>query len=96
MGHGRLWIWEEDECRALREALKKLNEAAPKANRICQHHLAAAIGISASSVNAYLNGNRVLNSAFALGVQEVTGIPIRAFSERLAIEIEAAKALPQE
>jgi DNA-binding XRE family transcriptional regulator len=86
VGHG-LWIWEEDECLALRAVLAKHNADRPIAERITQRRIATELGVTPATINAYFGGRRALGIEVALAVLKLTGIPVEQFSQRLADEI---------
>ncbi|EMM9105135.1 cI repressor protein [Pseudomonas putida TRO1] len=96
MARENLWIWEEDERNALRKALDEFNQAASPADRITLRKLAEAMGVSTMTVSNYLTGKRPLTIAIALAFEEISGIPVRSFSDRLADEIEAAPHASQD
>lgn len=58
--------------------------------------LAEAMGVSTMTVSNYLTGKRPLTIAIALAFEEISGIPVRSFSDRLADEIEAAPHASQD
>ncbi|ANI33835.1 helix-turn-helix domain-containing protein [Pseudomonas monteilii] len=93
MNSDKLWPWEEAECVALYKALKDFNGSAPRAERITQHKLAEAMGVSTVTARRFLKGDRPLNTAIALAFQGLTGIPVRSFSPRLADDIEESRAV---
>ncbi|MCW2272409.1 helix-turn-helix domain-containing protein [Pseudomonas sp. JUb96] len=91
MDRENLWVWEEIECEALRKALKDFNDAAQRADRITRRKLANAMGVSPTTVNSFLNGSRPLTKSIAIAFQNISGVPVRSFSARLADEIDAAQ-----
>lgn len=82
-GHG-LWMWEEDECLALRRAIAKYNTNKPRAERLFRRHLADELGVSLNIIMAYIAGRKALDMGIAQAVHRLTGIPIQEFSPRLA------------
>ncbi len=91
MDRENLWVWEEAECEALRKALKDFNDAASRTDRITQRKLANVMGVSPTTVNSFLSGSRPLTKEIALAFQQLSGVPVRSFSVRLADEIDAAQ-----
>lgn len=81
-----LWVWEEDECLALRRALANYNASKPRAEHLIRRHLADELGVSLNTIGAYITGRKALNMDIAEAVHRLTGIPIQVFSPRLADE----------
>lgn len=79
--------WELAECAAAKAAIEAYNAGKPRSERITQEQAAARLEISQGTFSNYLNGRIALNMAFAAGVARIYGIPIEAFSPRLAGEI---------
>lgn len=82
-GHG-LWVWEEDECLALRRAISKYNSSRPRAEHLFRRHLAEELGVSLNIIMAYIAGRKALDLDIAQAVHRLSGIPIQEFSPRLA------------
>ncbi|QXI40419.1 helix-turn-helix domain-containing protein [Pseudomonas xantholysinigenes] len=80
--------WERDECAALKEAIADWNRARPKNERITQEQAGEFLGMNQGSFSNYLNGRTALNFEFALKVKNLFGIPVEAYSSRLASEIK--------
>lgn len=78
---------EKAECAALKAAIKAYNMARPKNERITQEAAGTALGMNQGSFSNYLNGNRPLNKEVAVGIFNLFGIPVEAYSKRLAAEI---------
>lgn len=85
-GHG-LWIWEEDECLALRRAIARYNANRVGAERMTQHRIAIELGITPVAVNTYFCGKKALGIEVVQAVLKLTGIPVDKISQRLADEI---------
>lgn len=87
--------WEKEECAALKAAIDTFNRGKPRGERITQERAAAELSMNQGSFSNYLNGRSALNVEFASGVSRVFGIPVSAFSPRLAAEIALiAQAAP--
>ncbi|KJK14647.1 helix-turn-helix transcriptional regulator [Pseudomonas sp. BIGb0427] len=84
---GNLWVWEEEELLAMRRAFAALKAGQPQAERVSQRRMAAEMGVSVTTLNAYMTGKRALDVKFALMFERLTGIPTRSYSPRLADEI---------
>lgn len=84
--------WEKAECFALKDALARYNASAPRAEKFTQDRLAAELGMAQGNLNGHLNGRRPLNKEMAAKIYALTGIPPKAYSERLAKEITAFAA----
>ncbi|AVX90017.1 MULTISPECIES: helix-turn-helix domain-containing protein [Pseudomonas fluorescens group] len=84
--HG-LWIWEEDECLALRRAIAAYNASRQKADRLARSAIASEIGVSTSTINNYFLGTKALDIEVAQAVLKLTGIPVERFSQRLAEDL---------
>jgi transcriptional regulator with XRE-family HTH domain len=88
----QLWIWEEDECLALVEAMAEYNAARSRAERITQCHIAKELGVASSTVNTYFRGKKALSTELAQAVLKLTGIPVGRLSPRLADDIRLKHA----
>jgi transcriptional regulator with XRE-family HTH domain len=84
--HG-LWIWEEDECLAIRRAIAAYNASRQKADRLARSTIASEIGVSTSTINNYFLGTKALDIEVAQAVLKLTGIPVERFSQRLAEDL---------
>lgn len=74
-----------DEC----AALKSIFWEKRKSLGLTQEKAAAALGMNQGSFSHYLNGRNALNVDFAAKAANLLGVPVRAFSQRLANEIVA-------
>ncbi|UVM20064.1 helix-turn-helix domain-containing protein [Pseudomonas wadenswilerensis] len=88
---GNLWVWEEEELLALRKAFAALKAGQRQADRVSQRRMAVELGVSVTTLNAYMTGKRALDMKFALMFERLTGIPTRSYSPRLADEIESTR-----
>ncbi len=82
--------WELAECASLKAAITAFNQDKDKNDRITQEAAGEALGITQGAFSNYLNGRLALNLEIAIGVSKLFGIPIGAFSPRLAQEIASA------
>lgn len=82
--------WELAECASLKAAINAFNQDKDKNGRITQEAAGEALGITQGAFSNYLNGRLALNLEIAIGVSKLFGIPISAFSSRLAKEIASA------
>lgn len=80
--------WELAECAALKAAITDFNQKAGKDGRITQEAAGEALGITQGAFSNYLNGRLALNLEIAIGVSKLFGIPVKAFSSRLANELD--------
>ncbi|MFJ2550194.1 hypothetical protein ACIOVF_27555 [Pseudomonas sp. NPDC087612] len=78
---GHIWLWEEDEYIALREALNKHDPLVSIAQ------MAIFLGTDEATISAYLTGRLSLDANFALMLEALTGILVKTYSPRLAQEI---------
>lgn len=80
--------WEKDECSALKAAFDSYNRGRDRRDRLTQERAALELGMNQGSFSNYLNGRLAINAEFAAGVARLIGIPVSAFSPRLAEEID--------
>lgn len=87
--------WEKAECAALRSEVEAYRLANPvNGRKLSQDALGEALGITQGNLSAHLGGKRPLTVALAVRIREKFGIPVEAYSERLARELaEIAKAV---
>ncbi len=86
--------WERAECKGLKEAIADYNASVPKEQRFTQERLAAELGMAQGNLNGHLNGKRPISKEMAARIAVLTGIPVEAYSPRLAREIaQLAKSI---
>jgi SOS-response transcriptional repressor LexA len=76
--------------------LKELFESKKAVLKIGQQELADQLEISQGAVSHYLNGRNALNLEAAVGFAKVLRVPISAFSERLAKDLDFAVHVAEE
>ena len=79
--------WELAECAAAKAVMESFNAGKSRAERITQDQAAARLEIGQGAFSNYLNGRLALNMTFAAGFSRIFGVPVEAFSPRLASEI---------
>lgn len=70
------------------ERLKNIYRSTSRSRGVTQSTMADALNISQAAVSHYLNGQNPLNTRVAAAFSRILGIPVRAFSPRLADQIE--------
>lgn len=95
IGKRQLEDWEKAECAALKAEIAAYNATKPRAQRVTQEAVGAALGMYQGSVSNFLNGRTVLNIEFAIGISQLIGIPVERFSPRLANQIARMSAITQ-
>lgn len=72
--------------------LKALYVMKRKELNLTQSDIADALGVSQAAVSHYLNGENPLNTRVAAIFSQMLGVPVQAFSPRLAKQIEQSAA----
>lgn len=75
------------ECAAFAKAFEDFNAARDPSERLTQERVALELGMTQGALNAYLKGRNPLNLKLAGGIFKVCGIPVQAYSPRLAAEL---------
>lgn len=70
------------------ERLKNIYRSSSRSRGVTQSAMADALNISQAAVSHYLNGQNPLNIRVAAAFSQMLEIPVRAFSPRLADQIE--------
>lgn len=78
---------ERAECAAFAKAFHDFNASRDPADRLSQERVALELGMTQGALNAYLKGRNPLNLKLAGGIFKVCGIPVQAYSPRLATEL---------